>query len=154
MRGSPRSSKPQAGRQERARKKTPEEARSTTVHHSLGRTVKARWLLTGLAPGRLQVGDGRSPGETEHIASAAKGVVPGFVRADLGLKPVDKDIYMLRPHAGWNLALNRQLGEPLFHSTTLTRFRDRLEEYDLAAVGPRAILDGPIHSGLVRRRTN
>lgn len=61
---------------------------------------------------------------------------------------------MLRYHAGWNFALNRQLGDPLFHPTTLTRFRDRLEEHDLAAVGFKAILDGLIDAGLVKRRTN
>jgi transposase len=68
--------------------------------------------------------------------------------------PDRQAIDMLRYHAGWNFALNRQLGDPLFHATTLTRFRDRLEEHDLAAVGFKAILEGLIESGLVKRRTN
>ena len=68
--------------------------------------------------------------------------------------PDRQAIDMLRYHAGWNFALNRQLGEQLFHPSTLTRFRDRLEEHDLAAVGFKAILDGLIDSGLVKRRTN
>ena len=68
--------------------------------------------------------------------------------------PDRQAIDMLRYHAGWNFALNRQLGDPLFHPTTLTRFRDRLEEHDLAAVGFKAILDGLIDAGLVKRRTN
>lgn len=68
--------------------------------------------------------------------------------------PDRQAIDMLRYHAGWNFALNRQLGDPLFHATTLTRFRDRLEEHDLAAVGFKAILEGLIDSGLVKRRTN
>ena len=68
--------------------------------------------------------------------------------------PDRQAIDMLRYHAGWNFALNRQLGDPLFHPTTLTRFRDRLEEHGLAAVGFRAILDGLIESGLVKRRTS
>lgn len=67
--------------------------------------------------------------------------------------PDRQAIDMLRYHAGWNFALNRQLGDPLFHPTTLTRFRDRLEEHGLAAVGFRAILDGLVESGLVKRRT-
>ena len=35
-------------------------------------------------------------------------------------------VELLRYHAGWNFALNRQLGEELFHPTTLSKFRDRL----------------------------
>jgi transposase len=34
--------------------------------------------------------------------------------------PDRQAIDMLRYHAGWNFALNRQLGDPLFHPTTLT----------------------------------
>jgi transposase len=68
--------------------------------------------------------------------------------------PDRQAIDMLRYHAGWNFALNRQLGEQRFHPSTLTRFRDRLQEHDLAAVGFKAILDGLIDSGLVKRRTN
>ncbi len=68
--------------------------------------------------------------------------------------PDRQAIEMLRYHAGWNFALNRQLGEQLFHPTTLCRFRDRLEANDLAAVGFKTILEGLIEAGLVKRRTH
>lgn len=35
----------------------------------------------------------------------------------------------LRYHAGWNFALNRQLGDERFHPSTLSRFRERLEAH-------------------------
>jgi len=57
----------------------------------------------------------------------------------------------LRYHAGWNFALNRQLGDDRFHPSTLSRFRERLEEHGLAALGFQAILDGLVEAGLVRR---
>lgn len=59
----------------------------------------------------------------------------------------------LRYHAGWNFALNRQLGDERFHPTTLTRFRERLEEHGLATLGFQAVLDGLVEAGLVRRNT-
>jgi transposase len=67
--------------------------------------------------------------------------------------PDRQAVELLRYHAGWNFALNRQLGDDLFHPTTLTRFRDRLQQHDLAAVGFKAILDGLLEAGLVQRRT-
>lgn len=57
----------------------------------------------------------------------------------------------LRYHAGWNFALNRQLGDERFHPSTLSRFRERLEEHGLAALGFQAVLDGLVEAGLVRR---
>jgi transposase len=57
----------------------------------------------------------------------------------------------LRYHAGWNFALNRQLGDERFHPTTLSRFRERLEEHGLATLGFQAVLDGLVEAGLVRR---
>jgi len=60
---------------------------------------------------------------------------------------------MLRYHAGWNFALNRQLGDPAFHPTTLVNFRQRLLEHDLSAVGFQAILDGLVEARLVARQT-
>lgn len=62
-------------------------------------------------------------------------------------------VEMLRYHAGWNFALNRQLGDPAFHPTTLVNFRQRLLEHDLGAVGFQAILDGLVEAGLVARQT-
>ena len=65
--------------------------------------------------------------------------------------PDRKAIELLRYHAGWNFALNRQLGDGLFHPTTLSKFRDRLLEHGLAMIGFRAILDGLVDAGLVSR---
>ena len=62
-------------------------------------------------------------------------------------------VELLRYHAGWNFALNRQLGDELFHPTTLSKFRDRLLEHQLIAVAFSAILDGLVAAGLVARNS-
>ena len=62
-------------------------------------------------------------------------------------------VAMLRYHAGWNFALNRQLGDPTFHPTTLVNFRQRLVDHQLSALGFEAILDGLVEAGLVARQT-
>ncbi len=51
--------------------------------------------------------------------------------------PDRKALEMLRYHAGWNFALNRQLGDELFHPTTLVNFRNRLTEHRQSALGSR-----------------
>src|SRR5216110_724875 len=60
---------------------------------------------------------------------------------------------MLRYHAGWNFALNRQLGDEVFHPSSLANFRQRLSEHDLSALGFEAILQGLLEAGLVARRS-
>lgn len=62
-------------------------------------------------------------------------------------------VEMLHYHAGWNFALNRQLGDALFHPTTLVNFRQRVIEHDLSATAFQAILDGLVEAGLVGRQT-
>jgi len=62
-------------------------------------------------------------------------------------------VEMLKYHAGWNFALNRQLGDAAFHPTTLVNFRQRLLDHDLSAVGFQAVLDGLLEAGLVARQT-
>jgi hypothetical protein len=59
---------------------------------------------------------------------------------------------MLQYHAGWNFALNRQLGDPVFHHSSLSNFRQRLIEHGLNPVGFEAILDGLVEAGLISRR--
>jgi len=59
---------------------------------------------------------------------------------------------MLRYHAGWNFALNRQLGDEVFHPSSLANFRQRLIEHDLSALAFEAILEGLVEAGLVARR--
>lgn len=43
--------------------------------------------------------------------------------------PDRQAVEMLRYHAGWNFALNRQLGDAVFHPSSLVNFRQRLEEH-------------------------
>ena len=62
-------------------------------------------------------------------------------------------VEMLRYHAGWNFALNRQLGDAVFHPTSLSNFRDRLQEHGLGRIGFDIILDGLLEAGLISRRT-
>jgi hypothetical protein len=62
-------------------------------------------------------------------------------------------VEMLRYHAGWNFALNRQLGDELFHPTSLVNFRARLIEHGLSSVGFETILDGLVEAGLIARRS-
>jgi transposase len=67
--------------------------------------------------------------------------------------PDRQALEMLRYHAGWNLALNCQLGDEVFHPTTLVHFRQRLLEHDLSAIGFQAVLDALADAGLVQRRS-
>src|SRR5206468_11521118 len=62
-------------------------------------------------------------------------------------------VEMLRYHAGWNFALNRQIGDPLFHPTTLVNFRQRLEAHQLGALGFTTILKALEKAGLISRQS-
>jgi hypothetical protein len=59
----------------------------------------------------------------------------------------------LHYHAGWNFALNRQIGDPVFHPTTRVNFRNRLQEHDLSALGFSTILQALEQAGLVSRHS-
>ncbi len=65
--------------------------------------------------------------------------------------PNRQAVEMLRYHAGWSFALNRQLGDELFHPTTLVNFRQRLIEHDQSALSFQTILDALAAAGLVSR---
>jgi len=67
--------------------------------------------------------------------------------------PDRQAVEMLRYHAGWNFALNRQLGDELFHPTTLVNFRQRLLEQEQSALGFKTILDALAEAGLVSRQS-
>ena len=67
--------------------------------------------------------------------------------------PDRQAVEMLRYHAGWNFALNRQLGDELFHPTRLVNFRLRLLEHEQSALGFKAILDALAEAGLVSRQS-
>jgi transposase len=59
---------------------------------------------------------------------------------------------MLHYHAGWNFALNRQLGDKLFHPTTLVNFRQRLVDHQKSSVAFQTILEGLLEAGLISRQ--
>lgn len=67
--------------------------------------------------------------------------------------PDRQAVEMLHYHAGWNFALNRQMGDELFHPTTLVNFRQRLVDHDLVAIGFQVVLDALIEAGLVARKS-
>jgi hypothetical protein len=67
--------------------------------------------------------------------------------------PDRQAVEMLRYHAGWNFALNRQLGDEAFHHSTLSHFRQRLEDHDQSALGFQMILDALVEAGLVERKS-
>jgi hypothetical protein len=46
--------------------------------------------------------------------------------------PDRQAVELLRYHAGWNFAFNRQVGDAVFHPTTLVGFRQRLLAHDLS----------------------
>ena len=67
--------------------------------------------------------------------------------------PDRQAIEMLRYHAGWNFALNRQLGDPVFHPSSLVNFRHRLEEHKQSALGFKTIWQALEQAGLVSRQS-
>jgi transposase len=67
--------------------------------------------------------------------------------------PDRQAVELLHYHAGWNFALNRQLGDPGFHPTSLVNFRDRLEEHGQSALGFSTVLEALVEAGLVSRQS-
>jgi len=67
--------------------------------------------------------------------------------------PDRQAIEMLRYHAGWNFALNRQLGDEVCHPSSLVNFRNRLEEHQQSALGFTMVLDALEQAGLVSRQS-
>src|SRR5438477_989432 len=72
---------------------------------------------------------------------------------DLDGMPDRQAVEMLRYHAGWNFALNRQLGDEVFHPSSLVNFRHRLEEHQQSALGFTIILNALAEAGLVSRQS-
>ena len=66
--------------------------------------------------------------------------------------PDRQAVEMLRYHVGWNFGLNRQLGDPVFHPTSLVNFRRRLEDHQQSTSAFKTILDGLEEAGLVSRQ--
>ena len=67
--------------------------------------------------------------------------------------PDRQALELLRYHAGWNFALNRQLGDPVFHPTSLVNFRQRLLDHDQSALGFTTVLEALEQAGLVSRQS-
>lgn len=67
--------------------------------------------------------------------------------------PDRQAVELLRYHAGWNFALNRQLGDAVFHPTSLVNFRQRLVVHDQSALGFTTILQALQEAGLVSRQS-
>ena len=66
--------------------------------------------------------------------------------------PDRQAVEFLRYHAGWNFALNRHVGDELFHPTTLVHFRQRLLDHDLSTIGFKTILQALLEAGLIARK--
>ena len=66
--------------------------------------------------------------------------------------PDRQAVELVRYHAGWNFALNRQVGDEVFHPTTLVNFRQRLLDHDLSTLAFQTVLEALIQAGLVARR--
>jgi transposase len=67
--------------------------------------------------------------------------------------PDRQAVDLLRYHAGWNFALNRQLGDPGFHPTTLVGFRQRLLDHDQGPLAFATVLEALMAAGLVARKS-
>jgi len=67
--------------------------------------------------------------------------------------PDRQAVELLRYHAGWNFALNRQLGDPVFHPTTLVGFRQRLLDHEQGALAFATVLAALMEAGLVARHS-
>jgi len=68
--------------------------------------------------------------------------------------PDRQAVDFLRYHVGWNFALNRHIGDALFHPSTLVNFRQRLIEHGLSAIGFQQILEALMEAGLVARHSH
>lgn len=66
--------------------------------------------------------------------------------------PDRQAVEFMRYHAGWNFALNRQVGDEVFHPTTLVNFRQRLLDHDLSTIGFATVLQALLDAGLVARK--
>ena len=67
--------------------------------------------------------------------------------------PDRQAVELIRYHAGWNFALNRQVGDAVFHPTSLVNFRHRLEEHQQSALAFTTILQALEEAGLVSRQS-
>lgn len=67
--------------------------------------------------------------------------------------PDRQAVEMLRYHVGWNFALNRHVGDLIFHHSTLSNFRQRLQDHELSPIAFQTVLDSLVKAGLVARKS-
>jgi transposase len=67
--------------------------------------------------------------------------------------PDQRAVELLQYHTGWNFALNRNVGDPLFHPTVLVYFRQRLLQHQQSRLIFAKIIDGLVGAGLMSRRS-
>jgi len=67
--------------------------------------------------------------------------------------PDRQAVEMVRYHAGWNFALNRQIGDEVFHSTSLVNFRNRLGQHEQSALAFTTILTALQEAGLISHQS-
>ncbi len=67
--------------------------------------------------------------------------------------PDRQAVEMMRYHAGWNFALNRQVGDEVFHSTSLVNFRNRLGQHQQGTLAFSTILTALQEAGLISRQS-
>ena len=67
--------------------------------------------------------------------------------------PDREAVECLHYHAGWNFALNRQVGDAVFDPTVLVYFRRRLIEAEQSGIIFRQVLEGLVGAGLVARQS-
>jgi hypothetical protein len=67
--------------------------------------------------------------------------------------PDRQAVELVRYHAGWNFALNRQIGDEVFHATSLVNFRHRLGQHDQGALAFTTILTALQEAGLISRQS-
>ncbi|HYN78985.1 MAG TPA: transposase [Lamprocystis sp. (in: g-proteobacteria)] len=67
--------------------------------------------------------------------------------------PDRQAVELLRYHAGWNFALNRQLGDALFHPSSLVNFRQRLAEHQQSALVFQSVWHALEQAGFVSRQS-
>jgi len=67
--------------------------------------------------------------------------------------PDRQAVEMVRYHAGWNFALNRQIGDAGFHATSLVNFRQRLGQHQQGALAFTTILQALQEAGLISHQS-
>ena len=112
----------------------------------------AKWVYPHLARARAPL-EGCSCADHGRVAIEPVLLLGVSILQDLDGVPDRQAVDLLRYPAGWNFALNRQWGDPVFHPTSLVNFRSRLEEHQPIALGFTTILAALEEAGWVSRQS-